>query len=229
MPSNRMASLRSLLPSSRPPLFPFLTLGLIVLASAAQTEVAHTLTSRLGYNQPYFTFFLTHITFSFIFPLHLLFLRCTSSTPWRTHIDSVRSVIAVQLGHTHSAPWARIARGWSAKITWLTLLISVPALSWFVAMLYSPAIDITAIYATSAFWAYFFSMVLLRQPLSRVTVGSIGLAFAGVVLLSMDGMGEETGDKGEKGAGGEEVGQRGRAFGDLVMMFGELCIPHPPK
>lgn len=84
-------------------------------------------------------------------------------------------------------------------------------------MLYSPAIDITAIYATSAFWAYFFSMVLLRQPLSRVTVGSIGLAFAGVVVLSMDGMGEGGGEAAE----GDDVKVKGRAFGDMIMMFGK--------
>jgi drug/metabolite transporter (DMT)-like permease len=83
-------------------------------------------------------------------------------------------------------------------------------------MLYSPAIDITAIYATSAFWAYFFSMILLKQPLSRVTVGSIGLAFSGVVVLSLDGIGEAG-----EGEGKGEGGGRGRAFGDLVMMFGE--------
>lgn len=105
------------------------------------------------------------------------------------------------------------------------MLISVPALSWFVAMLYSPAIDITAIYASSAFWAYLFAMLLLGQPLSRVTIGSIGLAFAGVVVLSMDGMSE--GEAGGSGTDGEEVKVRGRAFGDAIMMFGESRLSCP--
>lgn len=194
--------------------FPFLVLGLIVIASALQTEVAHNLTTNIGYNQPYFTFFVTHITFSFIFPLHLLYLHFTDrATPTTTYLDRIRTTIAVQLNlhAVSSASWKQISRPWCAKIAWLTVLISLPALSWFVAMLYSPAIDITAIYATSAFWAYFFSMLLLSQPLSRVTVGSIGMAFAGVVVLSLDGMGGE----------GEDAGPtRGRAFGDMIMMIG---------
>jgi drug/metabolite transporter (DMT)-like permease len=212
-----LSGLSSLLPKTQGSIFPFLALGLIVLASAAQTEVAHNLTSNIGYNQPYFTFYLTHITFTFIFPLHLLYLRLTTSVSTKSHIDAVRSVIAIQLKHHPLASWKRIAMGWSAKITWLTLLISVPALSWFVAMLFTSAIDITAIYASSAFWAYLFAMLLLGQPLSRVTIGSIGLAFVGVVVLSVDGMGESVPEE-----GGVQV--RGRAFGDMVMMFGKLQL-----
>jgi hypothetical protein len=37
---------------------PLLILFGIVLSSAAQTEVAHHLTADIGYNQPYFTFYL---------------------------------------------------------------------------------------------------------------------------------------------------------------------------
>jgi hypothetical protein len=38
---------------------PLLILFGIVLSSAAQTEVAHHLTADIGYNQPYFTFYLS--------------------------------------------------------------------------------------------------------------------------------------------------------------------------
>lgn len=192
-------------------LLPALTLGAIVIASATQTEGAHTLTAEWGYNQPYFTFLVTHSTFSFMFPIHLAILALVKPTPWQSHISDVRLVLADQLRLSPLADWRDIMRIYARKIVWLTLLISIPALAWFVAMLYSPALDVSAIYATSAFWAYFFSMWLLGEKLSRVTVGSIALAFAGVVVLSLDGLKEEE----EGGAEG-----RGRAFGDIVMLIG---------
>jgi drug/metabolite transporter (DMT)-like permease len=53
-------------------------------------------------------------------------------------------------------------------------------------------------------------MVLLKQPLSRVTVGSIGLAFAGVVVLSLDGISKES-----------SAGAPNPVLGDIVMLFGK--------
>jgi drug/metabolite transporter (DMT)-like permease len=96
------------------------------------------------------------------------------------------------------------------KISGLTWLISIPALSWFVAMLFTSALDVTAIYASSAFFAYFFSMILLKQPLSRITLGSIALAFAGVLVISLAGEGE-----------GGEGAPSNRSLGDIVMLFGK--------
>lgn len=69
---------------------------------------------------------------------------------------------------------------------------------------------VTTIYATSAFWTYLFSMILLKEPLSKVTAGSIGLAFVGVIVLSLDGL------DGESHAGAPNA-----MLGDIIMMFGE--------
>lgn len=193
-------------------LIPLLILAGIVIASAAQTEVAHHITADLDYNQPYFTFLLTHITFSLVFPLHLAVLYLFRKQTIATYLDGIRHVIAAQVGgHGHSG-WKEIGLKWSMKVGWLTLLISVPALSWFVAMVFTSAMDVTAIYATSSFHAYFFSMILLKTPLSRKTVASIVLAFTGVIVISFAGSGGATEDR---------SGPRNRALGDTVMMFGE--------
>lgn len=186
----------------------------IAAASATQTEVAHSLVVDQHYNQPYFTFFLTHITFSLVFPIHLLVLRLVNRKPIALYLDDIRAVISNQLGEDHHTPWSGIAWKWSTKISGLTWLISAPALSWFVAMLFTSALDVTAIYASSAFFAYFFSMILLKQPLSRVTLGSIALAFSGVLVISLAGDGEE----------GGEGQPSNRTLGDLVMLFGESRV-----
>lgn len=184
----------------------------IAAASATQTEVAHSLVVDRHYNQPYFTFFLTHITFSLVFPIHLVCLTVINGIPISHYMDDIRAVISNQLGEDHHASWREIAWKWSVKISGLTWLISLPALSWFVAMLFTSALDVTAIYASSAFFAYFFSMILLKQPLSRITLGSIALAFSGVLVISLagDDEGEDAGD----GA------PSNRTLGDIVMLFG---------
>lgn len=82
-------------------------------------------------------------------------------------------------------------------------------------MLFTSALDVTAIYASSAFFAYFFSMILLKQPLSRVTLGSIFLAFSGVLVISLA----------DDGDGGGEGAPRNRTLGDLVMLLGMSATP----
>ncbi|OCF61909.1 hypothetical protein L486_01572 [Kwoniella mangroviensis CBS 10435] len=202
----------SLPPSTKSFLLPISILIAIVIASAIQTEFAHTLSSKLGYDQPYFTFYLTHSTFALLFPIHLSILSLTTKIPIGAYIREIRFVIIDQLELPSSSSWKDIIPIWSRKITYLTMILSIPALSWYVAMGLSPPVDITAIYSTSAFATYGFSMLLLRQPLSKITVGSIVLAFTGVVVISVDGM--------ESG----EEGLVGRVVGDAVMLFGAIIL-----
>ena len=104
----------------------------------------------------------------------------------------------------------------------MTLLISAPALAWFIAVVFTTAMDVTTLYATSSFYAYFFSMLLLKQPLSRITVASICLAFAGVLVIVLAGAG---GDGAEEG----NVVAPNRVLGDIVMtigMFSARVLPH---
>ncbi|OXM78991.1 hypothetical protein C364_03469 [Cryptococcus neoformans Bt63] len=198
---------------------PFFILGGIVIASAAQTEFAHYVAAELHYDQPYFSFYLTHSTFSFIFPIHLLYLSLTGSVPVVAYLSSIRHVLTEQLGLAspttsadYTASWSTIFPKWCRKVILLTILVTVPAISWFIAMQYSTPVDITSIYATSSFAAYGFSLLLLKEPLNKVTVWSIILAFMGVIIISIDGMDE----------GGEEAGKR--ALGDSIMLFGALAL-----
>ncbi|WVQ96094.1 hypothetical protein IAU59_003195 [Kwoniella sp. CBS 9459] len=244
----------SLPPSTKSLLLPISILVGIVVSSAAQTEFANHVSKDLGYDKPYFTFYLTHSTFTLIFPLHLLLLKFLKpGVPTAEYLDSIRHTLAEQLaiipsstttsysssssgnsnsnsnGHSHghdhgngassssankyeTATWRDIVPGWSRKVTWLTLFLSIPAISWYIAMTLSPPVDITAIYATSSFATYGFSLLLLGTPLSKVTVASIGLAFAGVVVISLDGMGNGKGNL------------AGRVVGDGVMLFGAIVL-----
>ena len=211
-----LSSIKSISPKSLSHLiFPLSILIAIVLASAAQTEVAHYMTANIGYHQPYFTFFLTHITFALVFPLHLLILLVCKRNTLGYYLEGIRYIIANQLNPERPLDtWSQIGSRWSFKVTWLTTLVSVPALCWFVAMNLTTGLSVTTIYATSAFWTYLFSMWLLKTPLSRVTVGSIGLAFVGVIVLSLDGL------------EGATEGAPNPLLGDIVMMVGKFAKLH---
>ena len=115
-----------------------------------------------------------------------------------------------------SSTWRDIAPGWIKKSLGMTFLISLPALSWFIAVVFTTAMDVTTLYATSSFYAYFFSMMLLKQPLSRITVASICLAFGGVLVIVLAGASN-------KDDGNEETGARNRILGDIVMTGGEYA------
>ncbi|KAK4685997.1 hypothetical protein P7C73_g4138, partial [Tremellales sp. Uapishka_1] len=201
------AALSSLYARLGPHLTPFAILLGIVSASTLQTESASYLHLSLDYNKPYFTFFTTHISFTLVFPLHLVLLKLTTPTPTATHLSALRHVIAAQLGTE------AILHPWIRQVTWMTILISIPALSWFVAMTFSNPMDITSIYATSSFHVYFFSMLMLGTPLSRWTLGSIALAFAGVVVIALGGKGESDAAQGDR-----------RVLGDGIMLFGAIVL-----
>lgn len=198
---------------------PFIILAGIVIASATQTETASYMANALNFDKPYFGFFATHITFSLVFPVHLAVLSISHKSP-RTRarhlLRNLRAVLADQLG---TAPrWKALYRPLAKKILPLTALISIPAICWFVAMAFSPAVDITAIYATSAFHTYFFSLLLLGTRLTRTTVLAIAVAFSGVLILTLDGAGKPAKDGDERRSGTRRV------IGDVIMVVGAALL-----
>lgn len=194
---------------------PFIVLIGVVLSSAIQTEVASYEASTLGFDKPYFSFFVTHSTFVIAFPVHLALVSLKGGGPkgavarGRQLIRGLRAVIADQLGCVPR--WRVLAKPFMYKIVPLTVLVTIPAVCWFAAMALSPAVDITALYATSAFHTYFFSMLLLGTKLTRTTLGAIAVAFAGVLAITLDG-----GDGGNMGSN--------RMLGDIIMVVGGAAL-----
>jgi drug/metabolite transporter (DMT)-like permease len=195
---------------------PFIILVCIVLASAIQTEAANYLAQGLGFNKPYFSFFITHVAFAAIFPIHLGILAVAHAHGFRGSwgrarqlLRNLRAVLADQLGTPPR--WRQLARPLTRKIVPLTLLVSFPSICWYVAMALSPAMDITALYATSAFHTYFFSLLLLGTRLTKITVAAIAVAFAGVIVITFEDAGKEGKSDGES---------RSRLVGDIIMVVG---------
>ncbi|WWC73570.1 uncharacterized protein I206_107542 [Kwoniella pini CBS 10737] len=226
-------------------LLPSLILIIIVFASTIQTEFTHNLLLNLKYDKPYFTFYLTHSTFFLIFPIHLLLLKIhfsifnsnskSKKSIFKIYLKGIKNILIKQLNITSSSSslnkneinsneieWKEILKIWNKKIIYLTLILSIPSLSWFISMRLSLPIDITSIYSTSAFSTYFFSLFLLNQNLSKITISSIILAFIGVFIISLDGL--KNSNNNDDNNKQQENGMINRFIGDSIMLFGAIIL-----
>lgn len=68
-----------------------------------------------------------------------------------------------------------------------TVILTLAALTWYVAMGYSYSNDITAIYNCSAFFAYVFAVPLLHEKFSWVKLSSVAVAVFGVFIVVYSG------------------------------------------
>ncbi|GAA5892212.1 hypothetical protein JCM6882_003612 [Rhodosporidiobolus microsporus] len=164
-----------------------LLLVLVLGAYTLQTELASFVQSELGYQKPYFLFWVTHSGYILLFPLHLVALRFLG-VPLAPALSDVLSILASKYapssallptspnrrsGFHHAsldgfsvanlkdAPWIREL---AKRVAVLTVFISAPALSWYGAVPLTNMTDITAIYNVFAFWAYLLSLYYLPPP-----------------------------------------------------------------
>jgi drug/metabolite transporter (DMT)-like permease len=65
----------------------------------------------------------------------------------------------------------------------MTAVYSTPALLWFIAVVYAPVTDVTAIWNANAFFAYVFSVKLLNLKWSLIRMCAVCLATVGVLTI----------------------------------------------
>ncbi|CAG8518176.1 19891_t:CDS:1 [Racocetra persica] len=101
--------------------------------------------------------------------------------------------------------------------SFLAVALCVAAYSWYVAINYTTMANLTAIYNTSCFWAYIFSVFLLGESIKIEKVGSVFLSIAGVIIMTMNQKDQTP------GWGDSEIGGNGIIFtGDLIALFGAV-------
>lgn len=94
------------------------------------------------------------------------------------------------------SPWRYMAR----TTAFVTCALTVAGISWYVAVNLTTASDLSAIYNCSAFFAYAFSICLLRETVRFSKVLAVGIAIIGVLVVSYGG--EATAKHGNKSGGG---------------------------
>lgn len=101
----------------------------------------------------------------------------------------------------------------------LTSALTIAGGSWYVAVNMTTASDLTAIYNCSAFFAYVFSVFLLREKIRRDKVLSVVIAIAGVLVVAYGGS-RSSGSPDKSSQAASETGNR--TMGNIIIGLGSI-------
>ncbi|OCB86086.1 DNA ligase I [Sanghuangporus baumii] len=164
----------------------------MLIAFVAESQLTEYVESDLNYRHPYLLLYMAHVSLVFIFPLHLLYLRWTTSLPMKAYVRGLARAIKAHLTSKYipapldlgdsGAPGFPTARLFSV-IAWCTLGLTIPALLWFAALNYASVSDVTAIWNSNAFWAYVISVKLKHSAWEPRRLAAVVIASLGVVVV----------------------------------------------
>jgi drug/metabolite transporter (DMT)-like permease len=100
------------------------------------------------------------------------------------------------------------------RIVIITSALTVAGSTWYVAVNLTTASDLTAIYNCSAFFAYVFSVFLLKEPIRKDKIFSVVVACIGVLIVAY-------GDSGKAEAGHEREAEN-RLWGNIIIGVGSV-------
>ncbi|KAI0133985.1 hypothetical protein BJ170DRAFT_608186 [Xylariales sp. AK1849] len=201
----------------------FLVVSLI--SFCIQTELAAYVQQELGWNKAYCMLYLTHGSWSLLWPAQLLILRVQKwnmpwATFWRRHVYICRSTahmvriqeLDVSRPISNTSPWPYLIK----TTAFITSALTVAGLSWYLAVDMTTPSDLTAIYNCSAFFAYAFSVPLLKEKLRLDKSLAVAIAIVGVMIIAYGDTKEDDGT----GKPGPEAGTR--FLGNLIIGAGSV-------
>lgn len=195
-----------------------------------QTETAGYLATDLRYRKPIFTMWLTHSSWILLWPLQLVFLRIRKRhVPfgrfWSHHIAHVKS----------TARQIIVARGldeepvrYVVKVClFLFMILNMGGGSWYVAVNLTTPSDLTAIYNSNAFFAYVFSIPILREPFRVDKMISVIMAVLGVVVVAYTGSTAKAGegDYPFRAVGNIVIGAGAIFYGLYEVLYKRIACP----
>ncbi|OIW23529.1 putative DUF6-like integral membrane protein [Coniochaeta ligniaria NRRL 30616] len=175
-------------------------LAVSLVAFTVQTELAAYVQTELGWDKAYCMLYLTHGSWVLLWPVQLGVLRLQKrDMPWRTfwrrHVWLLRTTAQMVEGQTldppprgRGSPWPYMIRTTAG----VTMALTVAGLSWYVAVNKTTPSDLTAIYNCSAFFAYAFSVPLLKERLRLDKSVAVAIAIAGVLIVAYGDSGSKS-------------------------------------
>jgi drug/metabolite transporter (DMT)-like permease len=199
----------------------FLIVSLI--AFCVQTELSAYIQHDLGWDKAYCMMYFTHGSWIVLWPVQLLILRFQKrDVPWpvfwKRHKQQLRTTAimiekqTLDVFHVSIQHRARPVLYFVRFTAIITCSLTVAGLSWYIAVSLTTPSDLTAIYNCSAFFAYVFSVPLLREPLRLDKSIAVLIAIGGVLVVAY----------GDTKEGGESVEAGNRFLGNLVIGVGSV-------
>lgn len=208
----------------------FLAISLVTFA--IQTELSAHIQHDLGWDKAYCMMYFTHSSWVVLYPAMLFVLRVQKLKEpwpvfWRRHrqlLSSTIAMIELQTLDVFSPSAQRRARPTTYLIrttAFITSALTIAGLSWYVAVSLTTPSDLTAIYNCSAFFAYLFSVPVLREPLRLDKSVAVSIAIMGVLVVAYGDTGGDGGDADAR-SGGKQPGAGSRFVGNLVIGVGSV-------
>ena len=205
----------------------FLILSLI--SFCVQTELSSHIQHDLGWDKAYCMMYFTHGSWVVLWPVQLLCLRIAQRdvpwpTFWRRHkqlLKSTAMMVETQLMDVTSNSVLRRSRPirYMVRTTaFITSALTIAGLSWYIAVSLTTPSDLTAIYNCSAFFAYVFSVPILKEPLRLDKSVAVFIAVAGVLVVAYG----DTKAPSEDGTSEPDASASGRFFGNIVIGIGSV-------
>jgi drug/metabolite transporter (DMT)-like permease len=168
-------------------------LAVSLVSFCVQTELAAYVQQDLGWDKAYCMLYFTHGSWAMLWPAQLLILRVQKwnmpwQTFWRRHVYLLRSTahmirsqdLDVPRHMMNTSPWPYIIKSTAL----ITSSLTVAGLSWYIAVNMTSPSDLTAIYNCSAFFAYAFSVPLLKEKLRLDKSIAVLVAVVGVMVVA---------------------------------------------
>ncbi|KAK4138988.1 hypothetical protein BT67DRAFT_368753 [Trichocladium antarcticum] len=184
----------------------FLVISLV--SFTIQTELASHIQHDRGWDKAYCMLYLTHGSWVLLWPLQLLVLWFGGGSGvrnrgwarfWDGQVRMVKGTAVLVEGKGKAglrrAGGARSPWGYLVRTTvGVTMALTVAGLSWYLAVSMTTPSDLTAIYNCSAFFAYAFSVPLLKERLRLDKMVAVAVAIVGVLVVAYGDGGESTDD-----------------------------------
>ena len=202
----------------------FLCVSLVTFC--IQTELSAHIQHDLGWSKAYCMMFFTHGSWVVLWPAQLLVLKAQKmNVPWnvfiKKHLESLKLTATMVEMRTldvhrpsiqHNAHPIRYMIKYTAIVT---TALTVAGLSWYVAVALTTPSDLTAIYNCSAFFAYVFSVPILKEPLRLDKSIAVLIAIVGVLVVAY-------GDTKGSDSGEEDTTAGSRFLGNIVIGIGSV-------
>ncbi|KAI1778479.1 hypothetical protein F4818DRAFT_302363 [Hypoxylon cercidicola] len=216
----------------------FLVVSLV--SFCVQTELGRYVQHELGWDKAYCMLYLTHGSWALLWPAQLLILRAQKwSVPWptfwRRHVYLLRSTAHMVARQELDVPRHVAQRSpvpYLVRTTaFVTTALTVAGLSWYVAVNMTSPSDLTAIYNCSAFFAYAFSVPLLKEKLRLDKSLAVLIAIVGVLVVAYgDAKGpadkeEADGEAGTRFLGNMIIGAGSVLYGLYEVMYKRWACP----
>lgn len=200
-----------------------------VLGFTVNTEATAYLEDVLGWKKPFMVMYVTHSSLALPWLCSLAYSRWTQrDTPYKAWVrdynNKLRELITTVDAYATTAPYLIFKRKGNVggpldflatTMALVTIVLTVSGCSFFLSLVLTTPADLTAIYNCSTFFAAVFSVPILHEKLSYMSMAAVALSIAGTFIIAY---GDTTAEHEASAVGGS------RLLGNLIACIGAVAF-----